>query len=119
MDYCEVCGEPQYDSPSGVTCDNGHGGAGSKLGPPQIGMLAERLAEIRTGAKNGFETTGEMSKALVEILAENERLRGFAREVRQCADESFAEGDLALWSDAVGSLYDAAREVLGIPKEGG
>lgn len=24
---CSVCGEPQYETPSGVTCKNGHGGA--------------------------------------------------------------------------------------------
>lgn len=24
---CPVCGEPQYSTPSGVTCSNGHGGA--------------------------------------------------------------------------------------------
>lgn len=25
--YCSVCGLKQYDTPSGVTCPNGHGGA--------------------------------------------------------------------------------------------
>jgi len=33
LDYtgtrCSVCGEEQYDTPSGVTCPNGHGGADS------------------------------------------------------------------------------------------
>lgn len=24
---CSVCGEPQWESPGGATCDNGHGGA--------------------------------------------------------------------------------------------
>ena len=24
---CSVCGEPQWETPSGVTCKNGHGGA--------------------------------------------------------------------------------------------
>lgn len=27
---CSVCGEPQFMSPSGVTCKNGHGGADPK-----------------------------------------------------------------------------------------
>lgn len=27
---CSVCGLPQYNCPSGVTCDNGHGGADPK-----------------------------------------------------------------------------------------
>jgi len=29
-EHCSVCGEPQFDTPSGVTCSNGHGGAPSK-----------------------------------------------------------------------------------------
>lgn len=28
--HCAVCGERQFDSPSGVTCENGHGGADAK-----------------------------------------------------------------------------------------
>ena len=28
--FCSICGEPQFDSPSGFTCRNGHGGAASK-----------------------------------------------------------------------------------------
>ena len=28
-EYCEVCGEPQYETPGGVCCRNGHGGAPS------------------------------------------------------------------------------------------
>jgi len=31
--YCGVCGEPQYATLSGVTCDNGHGGADSVENP--------------------------------------------------------------------------------------
>ena len=27
---CSVCGKPQYESPGGVTCENGHGGAPAK-----------------------------------------------------------------------------------------
>ena len=27
---CSVCGETQFDSPGGVTCPNGHGGAEAK-----------------------------------------------------------------------------------------
>lgn len=27
--YCSVCGEPQYETPGGMTCNNGHGGAPS------------------------------------------------------------------------------------------
>lgn len=30
---CSVCGEPQFETPSGITCENGHGGAPSKEGP--------------------------------------------------------------------------------------
>lgn len=29
--YCSACGEPQFSSPSGMTCVNGHGGADSIL----------------------------------------------------------------------------------------
>lgn len=25
--YCSECGKPQFSTPSGVTCENGHGGA--------------------------------------------------------------------------------------------
>lgn len=28
--YCSVCGQPQYETPSGITCSNGHGGADSR-----------------------------------------------------------------------------------------
>lgn len=28
--YCSLCGKPQYETPSGITCSNGHGGADSK-----------------------------------------------------------------------------------------
>ena len=27
--YCAVCGEPQFETPHGVCCSNGHGGADS------------------------------------------------------------------------------------------
>jgi hypothetical protein len=27
---CSVCSEPQFDSPGGITCSNGHGGADPK-----------------------------------------------------------------------------------------
>lgn len=35
---CDECGEPQFDTPSGLTCPNGHGGAASVGGvePPRI-----------------------------------------------------------------------------------
>lgn len=26
---CSICGEPQFNTPSGITCVNGHGGADS------------------------------------------------------------------------------------------
>lgn len=26
-EYCYACGLPQYETPSGVVCENGHGGA--------------------------------------------------------------------------------------------
>lgn len=30
--HCAVCGEPQFEVPSGTTCKNGHGGAPAKEG---------------------------------------------------------------------------------------
>ncbi len=31
--FCSVCGKPQFDSPSGVTCENSHGGSPSQDTP--------------------------------------------------------------------------------------
>jgi hypothetical protein len=38
--------------------------------------------------------------------------REFVKHVLDLADESFAEDDLAIWSDAVGDVHDDATQVL-------
>lgn len=46
--WCAVCAEPQIDSPSGVTCRNGHGGA---EGLASIPVLGEQDAPTTTARK--------------------------------------------------------------------
>lgn len=46
--FCSECGEPQFDTPPGVTCANGHGGAepvtGMEVLPRGHGYLDQRAA---------------------------------------------------------------------------
>ena len=41
---CAVCGERQYETPSGMTCPNGHGGAPSAP-EPDVGPPAEPVVD--------------------------------------------------------------------------
>lgn len=47
-ELCSVCGEPQYGTPSGVTCPNGHGGAESLARMPTVEEL-EGAIQIKAG----------------------------------------------------------------------
>lgn len=42
---CEVCAGWQVESPSGITCEAGHGGAGSMVFPDEFDIHAVRLKE--------------------------------------------------------------------------
>ena len=48
-DLCSVCMKPQFSSPSGVTCENGHGGAPAyeKPVPPPV-VVAPPVPEVTT-----------------------------------------------------------------------
>jgi hypothetical protein len=43
---CSVCGEPQYESPSGVVCENGHGGVLAKEVDQEEPALDDLLGEL-------------------------------------------------------------------------
>jgi len=43
--YCELCGMLQFDTPSGITCQHGHGGAGSVADP----VTATRIRAVWRG----------------------------------------------------------------------
>lgn len=38
-EVCSVCGSPQFETPSGVTCKNGHGGAPATAQPDDVSDL--------------------------------------------------------------------------------
>ena len=68
---CSECNEPQFQTPSGLTCENGHGGADSvdePVTPPKpVVHHNPQVAEILTALEVGefIETVGE--KRLQEI----------------------------------------------------
>lgn len=55
-ELCSVCGEPQFNTPSGDTCPNGHGGAPS-LGERPMPTSEQLEAAIQIGA--GVRALGE------------------------------------------------------------
>lgn len=74
--FCSQCGEKQEDSPSGITCPNGHGGADSEPEVPKRKKVKEPepnypdwVAEVRRRFKNISRTE---NFALVQRLAKGE-----------------------------------------------
>ena len=62
--FCEVCGQPQIETPSGVTCPNGHGGAGGTT-RPRVGaddMFEDRGPDEDTRLVAGDEVTWTAGK---------------------------------------------------------
>lgn len=70
---CSVCGQPQFDTPSGITCGNGHGGAtGVEKAPEVVTPPA-----LTVGYRQNFETlkraciNGEL--ALVSVIRKSDK----------------------------------------------
>jgi len=49
--FCSVCGSPQLDSPQGVTCFKGHGGAGG-ISLEEANQLVRKNLSQSVGRKN-------------------------------------------------------------------
>jgi hypothetical protein len=67
--YCGDCGLPQWTSPGGVTCDNGHGGAASMSeaeARARYPLRPEWAASSPEKAAFLDEMTKELAKAIVE-----------------------------------------------------
>jgi hypothetical protein len=66
--YCGDCGLPQWTSPGGVTCDNGHGGAASmsEAARARYPLAGDKAASPPEKAAFLDEMTKELAKAIVE-----------------------------------------------------
>lgn len=43
---CCECNQPQYDTPSGATCGNDHGGASGYIDEPKEGLSGDVMKEV-------------------------------------------------------------------------
>jgi hypothetical protein len=63
-DKCSICGEPQFNTPSGVCCKNGHGGADPAVNPEtQPGPAVKEQPNA---------TQEDMPRALADLMAANQ-----------------------------------------------
>lgn len=65
--HCEVCGELQFETDSGATCKNGHGGVAG-IGPQDAIALKKSIAEA-TAAETSKALRNEMAHADAEERA--------------------------------------------------
>lgn len=68
---CAVCGEVQFDTPSGAVCTNGHGGAESRPRRPNIKKVPKRQLWYHPESEAYVETLGKLTEQdamqLVEV----------------------------------------------------
>lgn len=63
---CSVCNEPQFDTPSGVTCSNGHGGAPSVENLP-LNKAGSKDFEFYIADPDGHQMHVEMTHGSLSI----------------------------------------------------
>ena len=123
--FCSVCDQQQFNSPSGITCPNGHGGAPSVEVPSMTiditpaacktveGM--QRLAKAQDGLHDALARCAEALRQLVDtidgsdqpLLATLSKVPLSSQDARDM--ELSIRGALLAWRDAGQALVDAFR----------
>jgi len=110
---CAVCGEPQFESPSGVTCKNGHGGAGALPGPAsqEIGAnnppapttfeavkarIDDLMVEARNWADGAQIESQEQADTVARLMEEFRKAQKAADDARRAENEEFDRGKAAV-----------------------
>lgn len=62
--YCSICGEPQFDTPSGLACKNGHGGAPQAETPQGVEIDENDLPDVVVGDAEVEEEDPDIGKFL-------------------------------------------------------
>lgn len=102
-DKCSVCGEPQFNTPSGVCCKNGHGGAESAETEPteQGESIPRALADLM-----------RINKVLVAEIKEVVAAKGYYPLNTPIAnyDPGFIEGVLVgAWEQVFAAIKEARK----------
>lgn len=112
--YCEVCGSPQFNTPSGATCENGHGGVnGLDLPPSPPPVKPKPPIPAVVVQKDELDIFLEMAatKSTPPMAAEDDDLVEFLQTSTPNAS-SEDDGDLSL-----GELLDGAEYATKKPRK--
>lgn len=87
--FCSVCGLPQRDTPSGLVCENGHGGAGSVDKPKVTRSLRQRARNL------AFDAIGRLRDQQSDVMM-RVALSSISRKVLHGNPK---EGQCCQWED--------------------
>jgi len=92
---CGKCGAPQFETPSGVTCKNGHGGASEKELAEEVQSSTYTLDFVTTKTREFIQSNPENRKKLKDFLD--------SKKVKKVSD--LAESD---YDDVISFFGDAS-----------